>query len=90
MVEFSQKSTITVTPPIYLQAKYTSTRSALRECLKYFWVPDEINQATNDAPCIIHGQVNLCTELGRFELLSSQDDVPSRILHIITCYVTVR
>ena len=47
-------------------------------------VPDDVDQAPDDAPGVVHRKVDLGSELGRLEVLSSEDDVSRRILHVVT------
>lgn len=43
----------------------------------------DVDDAAQDAPGVLHAQVDLAGELVGFELLGSQDDVAGRVLHVV-------
>ena len=45
------------------------------EVLSVFLLAHQINNATHDAPCVVHREVYLSAELGWLELLHPKDDV---------------
>lgn len=47
----------------------------------------DIDDAAEDSPGVLHAQVDLAGELIGFELLSAQDDVASRVLHVVPRHV---
>ena len=42
----------------------------------------EVDDAADDPPGVVHGQVDLRGELARLELLGAQDDVAGGVLHV--------
>lgn len=49
----------------------------------------DIDDTAKDSPGVLHAQVDLAGKLVGFELLGSQDDVTSRVLHVVTRHVPV-
>lgn len=50
----------------------------------------DVDDAAEDSPGVLHAQVDLAGELVGFELLGAQDDVTSRVLHVVPRHVPVR
>ena len=59
------------------------------EVLSVLLLAHNINNAAHDAPCVVHGEVDLSAELGWLELLRPEDDVAGRVLHLVPGYVPV-
>ena len=51
-------------------------------------VPDDVDKTPDDAPSVVHREVDLCSELGRLEVLGSENNVARGILHAVTGDVT--
>ena len=61
-------------------ARSISTKSKL---ISQDLLPDDVDEAPDDAPGVVHRKVDLCSELGRLEVLGSENDVPRGILHVV-------
>lgn len=48
-----------------------------------------VHNAAQDAPCIVHVQVDLGCKLCGLELLGTQDHMLGRVLHMLARYVAV-
>lgn len=49
----------------------------------------DVDDAAQDAPCILHAQVDLACKLVGLELLRAQDHMTRRVLHVVAGHVTV-
>ena len=47
----------------------------------------DIDDTAENSPGVLHAQVDLAGELVGFELLRSQDDMASRVLHVIPRHI---
>ena len=47
----------------------------------------DVDDTAQDAPGVLHAQVDLAGKLVGLELLGAQDDVASRVLHVVTGHV---
>ena len=52
------------------------------EVLAVLLLHDEVDDAADDAPRVVHVQVDLGRELARLELLRAQNDVAGGVLHV--------
>jgi len=58
------------------------------EILAVALLHDDVNDASDDGPGVVHAQVDLLTEFNRLELLCSQDDVPGAVLDVVASDVS--
>ena len=52
------------------------------QILSVLLLHDQVDDAADDAPRVVHGEVDLRGELCRLELLDAEDDVPGGVLHL--------
>lgn len=57
------------------------------EVLALVQLAADIDDTAEDSPGVLHAQVDLAGELIGFELLGAQDDVTSRVLHVVPRHV---
>ena len=60
------------------------------EVLALLQLHADVDDAAQDAPGILHAQVDLTGELVGFELLGTQDDVARGVFHVVPGHVTTR
>lgn len=49
----------------------------------------DVDDAAQNAPRVLHAQVDLASKLVRLELLRAQDHVTRRVLHVVAGHITV-
>lgn len=57
------------------------------EVLALIQLAADVNDAAQDAPGVLHAQVDLAGKLIGLELLRAQDDVAGRVLHVVAGHV---
>ena len=60
------------------------------EVLALLQLHADVDDAAQDAPGILHAQVDLTGELVGFELLGTQDDVARGVFHVVPGHITTR
>ena len=89
---FTKSATITLRNACFLQWTHFSNLSKYLGLKKYILTVllshDLVNDASNNTPAIVEGQIYLGSEFGWFELLSTKNNMPWGIFHIESGNVT--